>query len=42
MSFLFDKKFKKGIRWVWIIIASLIIISMVATLFAVGTGGHGI
>jgi len=29
MSFLYDKKTKKAIKWVWIIIAALIILSMV-------------
>ncbi len=29
MSFLFDKRTQKAIKWVWIVIAALIIISMV-------------
>jgi len=41
MSFLFDKKNKKAFKWVWIVFASLIMLSMVATLFAVGGGGLG-
>lgn len=29
MSFLFHRKTQKAIKWVWIVIASLIVISMV-------------
>jgi len=29
MSLLFDKRTKKTIKWVWIVIAALIILSMV-------------
>jgi len=40
MSFLYDKRTKKAIKWVWIAAAVLIIISMV---FAYSGGsGHGI
>ena len=37
MSFLYDKRVKKGIKWVWILLAVLIILSMV---FAY-SGGSG-
>ncbi len=33
MSFLFDKRTKKAMKWVWILVAVLIIFSMVATGF---------
>lgn len=41
MSFLFDKKVQKGIKWVWVLIASIIIGSMVIGLFALGGGNLG-
>lgn len=41
MSFLYNKKSQKAFKWIWIVFASLIIISMVVTLFAYGSGGHG-
>jgi hypothetical protein len=41
MSFLYNKKSQKAFKWVWIIFAGLIILSMVAGLFAVGAGGFG-
>jgi hypothetical protein len=34
MSFLYHKNTKKIIKWVWIVIAILIMASMVASLFA--------
>jgi hypothetical protein len=34
MSFLYHKNTKKIIKWIWIVIASLIVASMVASLFA--------
>ncbi|MEM9336591.1 MAG: hypothetical protein AAGA35_01935 [Patescibacteria group bacterium] len=37
MSFLYDKRTKAAIKWVWVVIAVLIILSMVLTFFA-GTG----
>lgn len=40
MSFLFDKKNQKAFRWVWVVFASLIVLSMVVTLFAYGQGGY--
>jgi len=47
MSFLFHKKTRKAMRWIWTVLAVLIIISMVL-LFApglipgTGIGGHNI
>ena len=29
MSFLFDKRTQKAVKWIWIVIAALIILSMV-------------
>lgn len=29
MSFLYDKRTKKAIKWVWMVIAALIVLSMV-------------
>lgn len=29
MSFLYDKRTKKAIKWVWIVLASLIALSMI-------------
>jgi hypothetical protein len=34
MSFLFEKNTKKVIKWIWLAIAVLIIISMIAAFFA--------
>jgi len=31
MSFLYDKRAKKAMKWIWVTIAALIIFSMVAT-----------
>jgi len=33
MSFLFDKRTKKAMKWVWVVVAALIIFSMIATGF---------
>ncbi len=38
MSFLFDKRTKKAIKWVWVLVSILIILSMVF----VFSGGQGI
>jgi len=38
MSFLFDKRTQKAVKWVWIVIATLIILSMVF----VYSGGSGL
>tara|TARA_B100001989_G_C24402501_1_gene394919 strand:- start:174 stop:302 length:129 start_codon:yes stop_codon:yes gene_type:complete len=38
MSFLFDKRTKKAIKWVWVVIATLIILSMIFA-FSFGSGG---
>jgi len=37
MSFLFDKRTKKAIKWVWVVIAGMIILSMVFA-YSGGTG----
>ena len=29
MSFLFDKRTKKAMKWIWVVIATLIILSMI-------------
>jgi hypothetical protein len=39
MSFLFDKRTKKAMKWVWILVAALIIFSMIATGF-IGFSGY--
>ena len=36
MSFLFHKKTKTAVKWAWVVIAAVIILSM---LFAYGIGG---
>jgi hypothetical protein len=38
MSFLFEKKTKAAIKWIWIVLAGLIIISMVFA-YSGGSGG---
>jgi len=38
MSFLFDKKAKKAMRWIWAVLGILVIVSMVF-LFSGGGGG---
>lgn len=38
MSFLYDKRTKKAIKWVWILISILIALSMIFA-FSFGSGG---
>ena len=38
MSFLFEKKTKVAIKWIWIVLAGVIIISMIFA-YSGGTGG---
>lgn len=37
MSFLYDKRVKKGIKWIWIVIALVIALSMIFA-YSGGTG----
>ncbi len=43
MSFMYDKRTKKAMKWVWVVIASLIVLSMIFAYSGGASllGGHG-